>query len=185
MNSFIDKYSEVWGSNPKQLMEEYNYNLDLTNKLDNLNVDDFSRESFYEIILWKLNRFPIIEDTLLDELKTLSSLKNEEHEISKEILKKLLSCSGIRLPMASTILRFINPNVFQIIDDRVFRILFAESKMPTKPAKVTEKYLNNSCDIYFKYIDKLVEICDDDLPFFDADRIIYFLDKKLGNKIED
>jgi hypothetical protein len=185
MNSFINKYSDIWGSNPKQLMEEYNYNLELTDKLDKLDISNFNRESFYEIILWKLNRFPIIENTLLDELKTLSSLKTGEHKISKEILKKLLSCSGIRLPMASTILRFINPEVFQIIDDRVFRILFSESKMPTKTAKVTEKYLENSCEIYFKYIDKLVEICDDNLPFFDADRIIYLLDIKLGNKIGD
>jgi len=185
MNSFISKYSDVWGDKPTQLMEEYNYNLELTDKLDNLDVDNFNREVFYEIILWKLNRFPIIEDALLDSLKTLSSLKNGEHEVSREILKQLLSCNGIRLPMASTILRFINPNVFQIIDDRVFRILFAESKMPTKPAKITEKYLNNSCEVYFKYINKLVEICDEDLPFFDADRIIYFLDKKLGNKIGD
>jgi len=185
MNEFIMQYSSVWGNDPKQLMSEYNYNLALTDKLDSMDVEQFNREILYEIILWKLNRFPSIDDDLLDELKTLSKLQQGEHRKAKDVLVKLLSCNGIRLPMASTILRFVNPHAFQIIDDRVFRILYPKQKIPQKPAKVSQRYLQNSCDIYFDYINKLLEICDENLPFFYADRILYILDKKLGNKIGD
>lgn len=87
--------------------------------------------------------------------------------------------------MASTIFRFLNPDVFQIIDDRAFRVVCSNKKIPTKPLQVTEKYLEKSCEVYFDYIDQLHEICNDTLPFKEADRILYLLDIKLGNKIGD
>lgn len=52
--------------------------------------------------------------------------------MAEEILRKLLMTPGIRLPMASTILRFKNPNVYQIIDQRAYRFLtgiMARAKM--------------------------------------------------------
>ena len=84
----------------------------MTDKLDNMDIEHFNREVLYEIILWKLNRFPSIDDDILSELKNLSNLQQSEHRKAKDTLKKLLACNGIRLPTASTILRFINPNVF-------------------------------------------------------------------------
>jgi len=88
--------------------------------------------------------------------------------------------------MASTILRFINPSVFQIIDDRAYRVLFdGEAKYPTKPVKITDKYINTSIDIYFKYLNELHRVCSEELPFEFADRILYKLDIQLGNKIGD
>ncbi len=72
MTGFIDKYSKIWGNDPKQLMAEYDYQSELTQRLDALNPDDFDREILYEIVLWKLNRFPQIDDTLIDKLKNLS-----------------------------------------------------------------------------------------------------------------
>ena len=48
-----------------------------------------------------------------------------------------------------------------------------------------EKYLRTSVNIYFAYLDKLYEISSAALPFVDADRILYELDIKLGNKIDD
>jgi len=90
------------------------------------------------------------------------------------------------LPMASTILRFVNSSVFQIIDDRVYRVLFpGENKYPSKPVEITESYLDNNVEIYFRYLDKLSEICDKNFPFVDADRILYKLDIEIGNKIGD
>ena len=172
-------------------MKEYDYQPKLTKKLDALNSDDFNREALYEIILWKLNRFPQIDDELLVKIQTLSKLKPKAHRSSKETLKELLACHGIRLPMASTILRFINPSTFQIIDDRVVRVLCEESKegkqekIPIKPQKMNDRYLERSCDVYFGYLDKLHKISDSSLPFEGADRILYLLDIKKGNKIGD
>ncbi len=91
MNEFIMQYSSVWGDDPKQLMSEYNYNLALTEKLDSMDAEQFNREVLYEIILWKLNRFPSIEDNLLDELKTLSKLQQGEYRKTKDVLVKLFS----------------------------------------------------------------------------------------------
>ncbi len=87
--------------------------------------------------------------------------------------------------MASTILRFINPKVFQIIDDRVFRVLDLKGSIPNKPQKINDKYLEKCCNIYFGYLDELHKICNDNLPFELSDRILYLLDIKLGNKIGD
>lgn len=184
MNEFIEKYAKHWGEDPTGLMKKYEYNPDLTAKLDQLNVEDLDREQLYEIVLWKINRFPVITDALIDQLKSLGSLKNGEHKKAKGLLKDLLSCKGIALPMASTILRFANPQVFQIIDDRAFRVLTDGSgSYPSKPQAVTEGYLEKSCTIYFDYLDKLCELQGENFPFEKMDRILYQLDIELGNSI--
>lgn len=185
MTNFIEKYDDIWGDEPRLLMKEYDYQSELTEKLDKLKPSDFNREKLYEIVLWKLNRFPQIEDALLLKIQGLSELSSESHRKSKTVLEELLSCHGIRLPMASTILRFINPKVFQIIDDRVFRVLSLEGKMPVKPPKVDKEYLRKCCDVYFNYLDELHKVCNLSLPFEESDRILYLLDIKLGNKIGD
>lgn len=185
MNNFIKQYANIWGDDPKKLMSEYNYQSDLTSKLDHLSAETFDREILYEIVLWKLNRFPDIDDNFLEDLKILASLQPKQHRKSLSLLKRLLSFHGIRIAMASTIFRFLNPNVFQIIDDRAFRVVCVNKKIPTKPLQITEKYLDKSCEVYFDYIDRLHEICNDELPFKEADRILYLLDIKLGNKIGD
>ena len=59
------------------------------------------------------------------------------------------------------------------------------AKYPSKPPMPNEKYLRTSVNIYFAYLDKLYEISSAALPFVDADRILYELDIKLGNKIDD
>ena len=38
-------------------MYEYEYQPDLTKKLDSLNPNEFDRETLYEIVLWKLIDF--------------------------------------------------------------------------------------------------------------------------------
>lgn len=96
----------------------------------------------------------------------------------------MLKSPEIALPMASTILRFLNPSVFQIIDDRVYRIVRPKKpKYPAKPQKVNERYLTSSSEIYFEYLDELHKRSSAKLPFEKADRILYELDIKLGNKI--
>ncbi len=167
-------------------MAEYGYNPDLTAKLDKLELERLNREQLYEIVLWKVDRFPVISDELIEQLKSLGSYKNGEHKNAGTLLKKLLQCKGIALPMASTILRFANPKVFQIIDVRAFRVLTdGIGSYPKKPQLITEGYLKNSCDIYFGYLDELCELQGENFPFENMDRILYQLDIKLRNSIKD
>lgn len=184
MTELISKYKHIWGDDPRVLLDEYSYQGELTTKLDTLKPEDLDIKTFYEIVLWKLNRFPNIQNDLLDELKCVGTLKATEHRQAEPVLQKLLKTSGIALPMASTILRFLNPSVFQIIDDRVYRIIHpGKAKYPTKPQKLNKRYLSISCDIYFDYLDALHRLASPKLPFEEADRILYELDIKLGNKI--
>lgn len=186
MSDIIEKHKEVWGDDPRTLLNEYNYHPSLTKKLDDLNVESFNKEILYEIVLWKLSRFPYIEPTLMEDLKSVAKLKPKEHKGAKEALEKLLRSSGVALPMASTILRFLNPKVFQIIDDRAYRVLLpGEAKYPSKPAKITDRYIKTSINIYFNYLDELHKVTSESekLPFEQADRILYQLDIRLGNSI--
>lgn len=186
MPAIVEQYKNVWGDDPRSLLDEYTYQPQLTQKLDALQARDLNTEIFYEIVLWKLNRFPQLPKDLIDSLKELDSLRAMEHRRAAPQLRSLLQCPGIALPMASTVLRFLKPDVFQIIDDRVYRIVQpGAAKYPAKPIRLNEKYLATSASIYFDYLDALQEQSCAQLPFKDADRILYQLDIKLGNKIGD
>lgn len=186
MSSLIPKYKHIWNDDPRRLLDEYTYQPTLTKKLDTLNPQDLTTEVLYEILLWKLNRFPQIEPDLIKSLKALNRLSANEHRQASKELRALLNSPGIALPMASTILRFMNPKTFQIIDDRVYRIVNpGKAKYPAKPPKVNERYLRTSESIYFDYLDELQKLSSEKLPFSSADRILYQLDIKLGNKLGD
>ncbi len=82
---------------------------------------------------------------------------------------------------------FEYPQVFQIIDDRAFRILMpGQRRYPNKPSSGSlVSYLNKSVKTYFSYLDAMHEIPSTKLPFQLADRILYQLDIELGNRIGD
>ena len=184
MHEFIEQHKEIRGKNPSKLLSKYNYNAKLTKELDALDPKKLNKEMFFKIVLWKLDRYPEISDDLIKKLQDISDMKKHCH--AREMIKELLKTRGIGLPMASTILRFLNPSVFQIIDDRAYRALLPGSpKYPTKPPKITDKYINKSIKIYFKYLEKIHEISNPNFPFEDADRILYQLDIKRKNKIGD
>lgn len=184
MSEIIQKYSEIWGDDPRSLLHQYNYHPELTKKLDSLKPEDFGREILYEIVLWKLSRYPYVKSELLEQLKGVSALNPKEHEKARPTIESLLRSQGIALPMASTILRFLNPRVFQIIDDRAYRVLLpGRAKYPSKPAKLTDDYIKTSIDIYFAYLQELHQVSSEKLPFESADRILYQLDIILGNSI--
>jgi hypothetical protein len=186
MTNLISKYKSIWGDDPMTLLKNYNYQRDLTLKLDSLKPEELDIKTFYEIVLWKLNRFPSIQDELLDEIRSVGTIKPKNHRDAEPVMHKMLKSQGIALPMASSILRFMNPSAFQIIDDRVYRVINpGKAKYPAKPQKVNERYLKTSTDIYFDYLDALHCISSAKLPFEMADRILYELDIKLGNKIGD
>lgn len=161
-------------------LEEYKYQKDLTPKLDNLN-DNFDQNTINEIVLWKVNRYAELNFKTLDLINKISNEDTDlDRELTEQILLNLLDKNqqGVRLAMASTILRFKNPNIYQILDQRVYRYIFG---------KKLEYSLNNvdeQIKIYFEYLDKLKQLCDEyDIDFTTADRLLYLLDKKHNVKI--
>jgi thermostable 8-oxoguanine DNA glycosylase len=94
-------------------------------------------------------------------------------------LKVLLNISGVDLPMASTILRFTNPKVFQIIDRHAYRAIYGK-KYPLYQSTPTERKIS----LYFDYIDDLIELCKlKGLTFTTIDRLLYIFDKKNNGKL--
>jgi hypothetical protein len=156
----------------------FDYQKALTKKLDTLS-GNFNKSIVNEIVLWKVTRYVDINNetmTLLNRIKKTD--RTLKIELTGQLLKKLLLTKGIRLPMASTILRFKNPNIYQIVDQRAYRLLYGnEFKMPHN--------INKQIDLYLDYLAKLRKVCiDKNIPFSQADRIFYGVDKKLNGQIK-
>lgn len=164
--------------------KNYKFQPKLTKKLDDIS-SDFNQEIINEIVLWKVNRFVEIDDeifSLLNNIKKDDEYINED--LTKEILEKLLckkTTKGVQLAMASTILRFKNPKIYQIIDQRVYRFIYG---------KVMPKYYSSidaQIETYLQYLKDLRSICNEKgIPFELSDRILYRLDKDYnkGNNIK-
>ena len=152
----------------------YNYQNDLTSKLDSLDTD-FDQDIINEIVLWKVNRYAAIDSYTLKLINQIK--KDDTHfdlELTCSILMHLLGKEqkGIRLAMASTILRFKNSNVYQIIDQRVYRFLYG------KELKYSETNINEQINIYLDYLQKLKSVCIEfNVDFKTADRVLYSMDK--------
>ncbi len=156
----------------------FDYQKNLTKKLDNSNCD-FNQEIINEVVLWKVARYAELDDNIL---RSLNKIKKDEIEINvektKDVLRNLLSVKGIRLPMASTILRFKNPNVYQIIDQRVYRVLYGE------PLAIKYNKEDNIA-LYIAYLEKLKEYgIEHSIPFDKLDRWLYKLDKGVNKHVK-
>ena len=80
--------------------------------------------------------------------------------------------------MASTILRFKNPYIYQIIDQRVYRVIYGVD-MPrvTKTEEAIESYL--------KYLTRLKTVCKKyEIDFCESDRVLYTLDKEINSGVK-
>lgn len=159
-------------------IENYSYQDLLTPKLDELE-GDFDQNIINEVVLWKVNRFALIEPKTL---ALLNLIKKEDQVLDKELTREILTNlldkdhKGIRLAMASTILRFKNPNVYQILDQRVYRFIFGEE------LKYSLTNIEGQIKTYFEYLEKLKEVCEQNkIDFRDADRILYMMDKKYNS----
>ena len=113
---------------------------------------------------------------LLNKIKKSDDKLNED--LTKQILERLLEKhqKGIQLAMASTILRFKNPSIYQIIDQRVYRFIYGK---PLKYPNTIDEQIN----LYLKYLNDLREKCKDNIPFEESDRILYSADKKFNPDI--
>tara|TARA_R110002096_G_scaffold280751_1_gene474873 strand:- start:1737 stop:2267 length:531 start_codon:yes stop_codon:yes gene_type:complete len=167
----MKKIQELNPSTDELLNLEYNYQPELTKKLDNTN-SDFNQELINEIVLWKTNRYAELTNETLDLINKIDR-KSEfiDSALTGDILLHLWNTKGIRLPMASTILRFRNPKIYQIIDQRVYRLIYGtELKLKTN--------LNDTIMQYLDYLTDLRKVCDlYQIPFSESDRILYEYDK--------
>jgi thermostable 8-oxoguanine DNA glycosylase len=81
----------------------------------------------------------------------------------------LLDIHGVDLAMASTILRFRNPEVFQIIDRHAYRAIYGV-KYPLYSMSSNQRKI----EAYFEYLDKLLELSQKKgLEFRTLDRLLY------------
>lgn len=161
----------------------YNYQPELTSKLDSL-TNSFTQEIINEIVLWKINRYALIEGDTLDLLNEIDPSANLlDIDLTRSVLTKLLNSKGIQLPMASTILRFKNPTIYQIIDQRVYRILYGEV-LNIKYTKSSSN-ISNQINLYISYLKELREACDKlKIEFSASDRILYMADKRLNGDMK-
>ena len=164
------------GGNYTRIMDTFHYQNSLTKKLDDFD-GEFDQEVLNEIVLWKINRYAQVDADTISLINTISRTGSDlDSPLTKDILLRLISTHGVRLPMASTILRFRNPCIYQIIDQRAYRLLYGYTYPNT-----TRK--DKNIDIYMKYLTDLRRASAEyGIPFEDMDRYLYQLDKIINSK---
>ena len=157
----------------------YDYQPDLTGRLDQLDDIEFTQQLINEIVLWKVNRYVSLTPELLGQIGQLQRLKPNEHRKGESVLAALLECHGVDLAMASTILRFRNRAVFQIVDRHAYRAVYGTGyPLSTKCAT------NRKVSLYFDYVDALVDLCGaKGLAFDTIDRVLYKFDQAKNGKL--
>jgi hypothetical protein len=160
-------------------LEGYTYQPDLTGRLDKLGDIEFTQQLINEIVLWKVNRYVALTPELLRQIGHLRRLKSNEHRKGGSVLTALLECRGVDLAMASTILRFRNPSVFQIVDRHAYRAIYG-SVYPLS----TKSAVDRKVTLYFDYLDALVDLCAaKGLVFETVDRVLYKFDQGKNGKL--
>ena len=174
----------------KEILQRYNYSSDkeIIERISNCSGENEreNRDIINSIVLWKINREVNIGNELFNVIKNLKvdnfNFLYKTAEI-KKIIIDLLNVNGVKIAMASTILKMFYPNVFPIIDQRAYRELIGK-EMPTfYGIKANKKYM----EMYYKYINDCHEynktICPE-IDFTDVDKLLYQLDLEKGNKVK-
>ena len=141
------------------------------NRNPDIDINDLRR-----IALWKINRVLDVSEDTISKLQNLARLKipTIDDPLVREILGDLVESQGIGFPMASAILKFINPEVFPIIDVRAYRALTG-----TKPS-----YASYTCEKYVQYTKDLKKEADRiGLSLRKMDEQLYCFDKQYNGKI--
>lgn len=176
----------VWGEElvPEDRDEKnYTYQPHLTKNLDQFE-GDFTREHFNLMVLWKVNRYVPFTKEVIDLINEIDPSSTERvDEQTLKALNGLLRLKGVRLPMASTFLRFRNPNVYQIIDQRVYRFIFGEKlKLPSGKS---DSAVDQMITLYNEYLKELDEVCiKKQIPFHLSDRWLYQADLRVNKGIK-
>ncbi len=166
---------------------KFEYQKELTHKLDNFK-EDFDQNTLNEIVLWKVNRFASFSNDVIELINSIDpSEKKLDNEKVRNILTQMLKTKGVQLPMASTILRYRNPNLFQIIDQRVFRIIYPKETLKLSTYN-SDKNIKSQIDLYLKYLEDLQDVCVKlEIPFEKSDRILFMADRRInkGHKLNN
>lgn len=160
---------------------KFNYNIQERDKINHAyqNKNKIDINDLRRISLWKLNRILDVPDSFLEKLNQIKNFENLKFsdEIVLDLIEEFQNSDeirGIGFPMLSSILKFIKPDVFPIIDVRAYRALFAE--------KINYSQYNK--DKYFKYVEKVYEIKDKlEMNLEEIDEKLYEFDKKHNGKI--
>lgn len=142
----------------------------IKNKKD-INIEDLRR-----ISLWKLNRVLEVSEEVISNLQKIATAENITIETSlvTETIKNLTKSSGIGFPMASSILKFLRPDIFPIIDVRAYRALYGK--------KIGSSQY--SIERYIDYVKKINEIAEKKgIELKKVDEQLYCFDKKHNGKI--
>ena len=168
-----------WNGDLSDFLKAYRYQRELTEQLDALGPQPFGQAVINEIVLWKVNRYAPLGQPAFEALNSIVGLQPGSHKSAREVIEVLLHERGVDLPMASTFLRFRNPNTFQIIDRHAYRAvtgndypLYSKSKTETK------------IELYLLYLDQLVELArTKNLEFHTLDRVLYLFDKQINGEL--
>ncbi len=171
----------------------FDFQPELTPKLDE-RKGKLDQNWINEVVLWKVDRYASVDAATLKLLKKIDPEATAIDEtLTRDILQQLLSLNGFQIPMASTVLRFVNPHIYQIIDQRVFRVLYGESGgngteivqvyKDSKGAKSKPK-IEAAIVQYLQYLKDLRKACKKlkKVPFELADRILYMADRRLNEE---
>lgn len=178
----------------KQTEVQFEYLSKLTDELDELHTSKkkLSESDIYKMTLWKVDRYPFIDDEKIKGINSLATIKTFDEDAKTktiDVLKALLNTNGIGLPMASTYLRFVNPKVYQIIDVRAFRAAY-DYVLQDKGYVYVQH--DTQIEVYLNYLDQLHKIANDkngyhgySVAFENLDRFLYDFDKFVGYKLSD
>jgi hypothetical protein len=162
-----------------ELMADYKFQPALTSVLDAIGNRPFDQSLINEMVLWKLDRYAPIEEDLLVQLNQITQMHQGDHRRAQDLLSRLLEQPGVDLAMASTLLRFRNPQVFQIIDRHAYRAVYG-ARYPLFPASSKAKKI----ETYFNYIDELIDLArEKQVDFSVIDRLLYVFDKQENGKL--
>lgn len=174
----------------EEVLKRYAYADDeeIINRIKNCTGKDEreNRDIIDSIVLWKINRQIDIGIELFIAIKNLnmvpSSIKTNEKDI-KKVVFDLLEVKGVKIAMASTILKMFYPDSFPIIDQRAYREISGEDLPDYYGASANQRY----ADLYYQYtLDCHVynqSVCPN-IKFDDIDKVLYQLDLEKGNKVK-
>ena len=174
----------------KEVLNRYTYagDKEIIERIKNSSAENERENSdiINSIVLWKINRQVNVDTELFLSIKKLNIshdlFKAKEKEV-ESVVMGLLKTTGIKIAMASTILKMFYPETFPIIDQRAYRELYNKELPAFYGKKANKKYV----ELYFKYIKDCCsyneKVCPN-IKFEDVDKVLYQLDLEKGNKVK-